>query len=129
MNKISSIYHTLGHYKSALQYRQKVLNYHLRKSGETNLKTAQAYNNVGAKYRELKQYNKAVEYITKAYNIAANIGDDIAKVNYLNRLGRTFVAMRDLETARVKFQAAINLLPEDHSETIDCRERLEKFNK
>ena len=129
INKIGSIYHTLGNYSNALQYRQKVLNFHLRKSGETNLKTAQAYNNIGAEYRGLKQYDKSLEYITKAYDIAADIGDDIAKATYLNRLGRTFAAMGDLSTAHDKFQTAITLVPKDHPVAIDSRKRIEVLNK
>lgn len=129
INKIGSIYHTLGNYSNALQYRQKVLNFHLRKSGETNLKTAQAYNNIGAEYRGLKQYDKSLEYITKAYDIAADIGDDIAKATYLNRLGRTLAAMGDLSTAHDKFQTAITLVPKDHPVAIDSRKRIEVLNK
>ena len=123
------MYRSIGDYQNALIYRKKELDYYIQTQGETNLETAQAYNNVGAQYRELEQYDKAVEYITKAYDIADNIGDDIAKAVYLNRLGRTFAAMGDLSTAHDKFHSAINLLPEDHPEAKDSRERLEKLSK
>jgi tetratricopeptide (TPR) repeat protein len=103
------------------------LDYHLRNSEEINYKTAQSYNNVGAEYRDLKQYDKAIEYITKACEIAEKLGDDMAIATYLNRLGRTYAAMGDVETARTKFHAAIALLPKDHSEAIDSRERLDKL--
>jgi hypothetical protein len=37
--------------------------------------------------------------------------------------------MGEKEKARAQFQALINLLPDDHPEAIDSRERLENLNK
>ncbi|MCR4664374.1 MAG: tetratricopeptide repeat protein, partial [Paludibacteraceae bacterium] len=72
-------------------------------------------------------YDKALEYISKAYEIAETIGEVPLKAILLNRLGRTYAMMTDAETARAKFQAAIELLPEDDPEAIDSRERLNKL--
>ena len=60
-----------------------------------------------ATYRELEQYDKALEFIHKDYDIASHM----FKATILNRLGRTYVAMGDKEMAQAKLQAVIELLP------------------
>ncbi|MDE7349762.1 MAG: tetratricopeptide repeat protein, partial [Muribaculaceae bacterium] len=76
---------------------------------------------------DLGEYDKALEYIGKAYSISKEAGRTEDEAVYLNRLGRVYALMGDAETAKAKFEEAISLLPEDHPEAIDSRQRLQKL--
>ena len=126
-NLLGTIYREIEDYHNALVYRQKELDYHLRNSGDKSIKTAIAYNNVGAQYRDLTLYDKAIEYISKAYEIAVKLEDSTAKASYLNRIGRVYALMGNLEMASKKYKEAIDLLPEDHPEAVDSQNRLKEI--
>ena len=123
-DKVGTIYRCVGNYAEALAYRKKKLQYTIKTGGELSLNSAQAYNNVGAQYRDLGQYDEALEYVCKALSIAESLNDVENIATYHNRLGRIFQKKVDIEQAVRHFQKAIELLPEDHPESIDSRERL-----
>ena len=72
-------------------------------------------------------YDKAIEYISKAYEIAVKLEDSTAKASYLNRLGRVYALMGNLEMASKKYKEAIDLLPDDHPEAVDSQNRLKEI--
>lgn len=56
--------------------------------------------------------------------MATELKDNELIATFYNRLGRVYAAMGDKETAREYFQQAIDMLPEDHQEALDSKERL-----
>lgn len=86
-------------------------------------------NNVGAQYRDLCEYDKALKYIGMAYAISKETGRIEDEAVYINRLGRVYAQMGDTESAKEKFEIAISLLPADHPEAIDSKERLQKLEE
>lgn len=126
-DSIGTSFRNIGRIDKALEIRLKSLNWYVTNSGANSEKTATAYNNVGAQYRDLGEYNKALEYIGKAYEISKKAKRTENEGLYLNRLGRVYALMGEMNTAKKKFEEALRLLPEDHSEAIDTRRRLEEL--
>ena len=122
--KLCEAHKQTQHYEQELKYRLIFLDYCISTYGESHQETAISYNNVGASYRELSQYNKAVEYIGKAMGIATSIEDTNLIGILHNRLGRVCALMGDKNAAREHFQQAIDLLPENHKEALDSKERM-----
>lgn len=124
-DNIGGVYRAQGNYSKALEYRIKALAITKKQLGKLNIDTARSYNNIGAVYRDMAQYDKALEYISEAFAIAKQIEDLKHIAIYHNRLGRIYALMGDKDAAREHFQQAIDLLPEDHPESKDSKERIE----
>lgn len=88
---------------------------------------ATAYNNFGVLYRNMGEYDEALEYIGKAYDISQESYKTEDQGCYLNRLGRVYTLMGETEVAKEKFEEALKLLPEEHPEAQDTRTRLEEL--
>ncbi len=124
LNNVGGTYSELGDYQKALECHEKALDIRMRIFGEEHPDTATSFNNVGCAYIEIGEYAKALEKIGKAYSISKDNGRTESEAIYLNRLGRVHTLMGDKETAIKEFQEAISLLPQDHPEAIDSKERL-----
>ena len=123
-NVIGLDYCRLKDYPHALEYYLKVLSIREEVIGKDHLNTALSSNNVGAVYRELGQYDKALEYIGTALEIAMKLKNNKLVATFHNRLGRVYALMGDKNAAREHFQQAIDLLPENHKEALDSKERM-----
>lgn len=126
-DEIGTSFRKIGRIDKALEVRLKSLNWYVTNSGNKSEETALAYNNVGAQYRDLGEYNKALVYIGKAYEISKENKRIEEEAIYLNRLARIYILIGEKETAKEKFEEALKLLPEDHPEAIDSKERLKEL--
>lgn len=46
---------------------------------------------------------------------------------HLNRLGRVYALIGNNEEAKLKFKEALSLLPEEHPDALDSKERLKQL--
>ena len=124
---IGNIYYCKGNYSRALEYHIKALKVFLVVWGEKNYATVKLYSTIGNDYRQLGQYNLAINYISKAIENSDEPDNNILAGMLHNRLGRVYELTGDKDSAYEHFLQAIDMLPEDHEEAKDSKERIENL--
>ena len=103
-NNVGCEYSELGDHQKALEYKEKARQISLDIFGERHPDVAISYNNVGYEYGELGDHQKALEYRLKALEIAERIEDSNLIATFLNRVGRTYKALGQVENANDYFR-------------------------
>jgi two-component sensor histidine kinase/tetratricopeptide (TPR) repeat protein len=91
-NSVGNIQNKLGEFTSALYYYQKSLDIwtELKDSFNHKADIAASLNNIGDLYKENKQYDKALTYLTKALFYKREIGNDRSTAHTLSALGEVY---------------------------------------
>ena len=97
-------YGALGNHQKALEYTEKALRIRLDIFGERHPAVARSYGNVGYEYGKLGDNQRALEYRQKALGIAEMIEDSNLIATFLNRVGRTYKALGQVENANDYFR-------------------------
>jgi CHAT domain-containing protein/tetratricopeptide (TPR) repeat protein len=99
---------------TALQFFNKSLQLKL-KTGVINTRTARSYNNIGATYKFMGDYELAKYYYERSINIHTNImGEDhIDNIPSLNNLGEIFFLKGETDTAIYYFEKNVNIIIEN----------------
>lgn len=110
-NNIANIYQTKKDEQAALQYYMKAL----ALAEESKNKSLQgiALNNLGKLYlNELKQYDKAFEYLNRGLAIRKEVGDKAEISKSYNLLANYYLYQKDYDNARASVNMAIQLAEE-----------------
>lgn len=91
-NSVGNIHNKLGEFNSALFYYQKSLDIWtgLKDSLDHKTDIAVALNNIGDLYKENKQYDKALAYLTKALFYKREIGNELSTAHTMTTLGQVY---------------------------------------
>ena len=89
-----------GRYREGLDYFRAALEILLRTLGEDSPYTASAYNNVGAGYDDLGDYNNCLKYLIKALSLRLARGPDAPGIpRSYNNIGTIYKKKGDIELA------------------------------
>ncbi|MEI6854205.1 MAG: tetratricopeptide repeat protein, partial [Bacteroidota bacterium] len=111
LNGISFIYFERKDYKNTLFYMHRALKIAdaLNDNGYT---VATLYSSMGSVYYDWKQYDKALEYYRKAFEINKSNGNSSLLGYSLNEVGKTYLIMGHSDTAYYYFSEAAIIFSE-----------------
>jgi tetratricopeptide (TPR) repeat protein len=137
-----AVYTAVGEVNSALEWAEKALNIYIKVYGLEHQEVATAYNNVGARLRELGRLDEALVANDKAFTIYNNIlgADDPATITARSWKANILKDQGKLEEALVIFdevlQSRRRVLGEHHPNTVlgmankaDCLRSLKQYDK
>ncbi len=96
--------------EKALEYYFKALEAVLKSNNRPLERTC--YQNIGVAYTNLKQYNQAIEYLTKANTINQELGDWSAISRYYTSIGEIYEAQDQIDLTIENYQQAQEVFPE-----------------
>jgi two-component system, NtrC family, sensor kinase len=110
---LASVHHNLGHLYTTLEKYPKALDeYYLAKSYAEKLDIKaflqHALMNIGRAYKLSGNYNKALYYENKAYELSNTGGNKKYQSNILANLGDIYFNQKDLQTAKKYFDEAVS---------------------
>ncbi len=110
-NSVGNIQNKLGEFNSALFYYQKSLHLWTELKDSLNHKAdiAASLNNIGDLYKENKQYDKALSYLSSALFYKREIGNDQSTAHTLSALGEVYELKGKLSLALRYYQEAYKI--------------------
>ena len=117
-NNIGNIYKSQGNLKDAnAQYREsiKIAN-ELLETAEGSERTellyalASRYNNLGLLYKDIEQYDRAIEFLEKALEYDRQIDNSRGFATRIGNMGLVYLAQGKLKEAKAKFDEAYDLV-------------------
>lgn len=114
-----------GDYNTALIYYQKAAPVYEKVYGKDHLYTGDAYFFLGLSYSKIKQYEKAIAWLKKSFDVYnAPHGDKQSAANSLNAIANVYFNNSDYDTALQYFQQELALrkstVGENDNETAKC---------
>ena len=106
LDRISMVYGQLKDYKKSIEYNEKAL----AVATKENILHYIMYFSLqrGVMECELNNYNKALPYLTKAYNHFSSLGSVMFTSNSALFLGRTYLGLKDYPQSTIYIDIAIN---------------------
>jgi|GEM_PF-2311990 len=110
VGNLSSIYTELGQYDMAVEYSELTK----KIAGEIGDRRSEgtSWGNLGNIHLYLKRYDEAIEFLNHAFIIAREIGDKEGQGRHLCNFGLAYKAKGNIDQARKKWQAALQILEE-----------------
>lgn len=108
-----------GRYQEGLNYFLSALDILIRTLGEESPYTAAAYNNVGAAYDNMGDYNNCLKYLKKAMSLRLHRGPDAPGIpRSYNNIGTVYKKKGDLDLAlsyyRISYEINKKLFDDHH---------------
>ena len=107
-NNLASVYGMLGYYDSAMLYYQKSLQFR-EKYANTIKGKAITNQNIGSLYCKTKNYEDAINYLTKAIDQYKEINDSLKTASCYNQMGIVYNGLNKKELAMSNFKISYKL--------------------
>lgn len=120
-----------GKYEESLEYYEKALKVREEQSSKESMNYAIILSMAAGSYRELKEYEKAYDYLKQAYTTIATINkgeENLACGMILNSMGMLFKRWRKFDRALDSYERSLNIrlefLGDKHPEVIASRHNI-----
>ena len=119
---LDTAYQSLGEYRKAIWYSEKVLKIAME-VGDQRLE-GEAYGNLGIAFDSLGDYRKGIEYHERYLKIAKEIGDWAGELRSYHSIGTEYFSLRQFQNAVDNYVYYIDTTEIPSCRTVNERRRL-----